>query len=329
MKKAKSKNYGNSEVFLDDFSRLKILVLGDLILDLYIRGNVERISPEAPVPVVLEKSREYVLGGAGNVAANIASLNSKVTLAGVCGNDNEGRIMRKICRSLDIAPVFINDEDRPTSLKTRATAERHQMLRIDRESSEPIRGSVEDNIISAVRKLGDYDAVIISDYAKGCITGKIVEFLKKRFGKDKIFIGVKPQNADLYGSAGCVVVLNLKEARALTGIYAETDSLAALAVRKLAKNFSASVALTRGEKGITVYAAKQKKLNHIPAKLVQVYDVTGAGDTALAVLTVMSAAGADLLQAGEVANAAAGIVVTHPGTATVGLNELKQVTGDR
>lgn len=319
----------NLKDFLDNFPRLKILVVGDLILDLYVKGVVERISPEAPVPVVLEKSREYVLGGAGNVAANIASLNSKVTLAGVCGSDSEAEIMRKLCSLLKITPLFVGEKGRPTPLKTRVTADRHQMLRIDREFTEPIGQDAEARMISALSKSGDYDAVILSDYAKGCVTARLVAFLKKRFGKDNIFIGVKPQYAGLYKGAGGVLVLNLKEAKILTGVYGETDILAASAAKKMAEIFSASVVLTRGERGMTIYDRARKKASHISARAIQVYDVTGAGDTALAVFAMMSASGADLYQAGEVANAAAGIVVGFAGTATVRPKELKDAIGDR
>ena len=221
--------------FIDDFKNKKILVVGDLILDLYIRGVVERISPEAPVPVVLEKSKKYVLGGAGNVAANASALKGNVTLVGICGNDQEGRIMKKICRSLQIVPRFLIEKGRPTSLKTRATADRHQVLRIDREAMNALRHETEQKLISLVKKLGAYDIVVLSDYAKGCITPRVADFVRNYFGGKKIIVGVKPSQAMLYKNV-FAVVLNLKEAMAITGARVDSDAAAVEIMKRLKKN---------------------------------------------------------------------------------------------
>jgi len=307
---------------INSFKKKSILVVGDVILDLYIRGVVLRISPEAPVPVVTEQSRDYLLGGAGNVAANVAALGGKATLIGVAGNDQEGKMVRRICSARGIASKFVSESGRPTALKTRATADRHQVLRIDREVAGPVKKSTEQKLVALLGRVKPHDIVVISDYAKGCVTKKVVETLKRRFGSRWIIVGAKPQHAALYKNVG-LVVLNLHEVRALTGIYGDTNASAAMAAKAVSKMFSSSVVLTRGEYGITTYDKKLRKISHVETRAVQVYDVTGAGDTVLATVALMLASHAPLQDAADVANHAAGIVVGIQGTATVGPKELR------
>jgi D-beta-D-heptose 7-phosphate kinase/D-beta-D-heptose 1-phosphate adenosyltransferase len=308
------------------FKKTKILVVGDLILDLYIKGVVERISPEAPVPVVTERSRDYLLGGAGNVAANVAALGGGATLIGVVGNDREGKIMRRICSARGIASKFVSESGRPTALKTRATADRHQVLRIDREVAGPVKKSTEKKLVAILGRVKPHDVVVVSDYAKGCITKKVVETLKRRFGSRGIIVGAKPQHAALYKNVG-LVVLNLHESQALIGIYGDTNVSAARAAKAVSKMFSSSAVLTRGECGITTYDKKSRKISHVETRAVQVYDVTGAGDTVLATVALMLASHASLQDAADVANHAAGIVVGIQGTATVNVKQLKTSLG--
>ncbi len=307
---------------IENFKSERILVVGDVLLDIYIRGEVERISPEAPVPVVLEKERIYALGGAGNVAANAAALGGKVTLVAICGNDPEGKIVRRLCAARKISGKFVSEHGRPTSLKTRPIARRHQLLRIDREISSDISGPTETKLISLIARLGDFDYVIAQDYSKGCLTPRVMEFLKSHFGRKKIIIGVKPGRTDAYHGV-FVIVLNLKEAHALTGIRADSDATAAKAAKILSGRFASSVVLTRGERGITTCDKLTRRTRHIPTRALHVYDVTGAGDTVLATLTLMLGTGAKLDEAADVANHAAGIVVGVEGTATVTLPLLK------
>lgn len=309
---------------IHSFKNRKILVVGDVVLDLYVRGMAERISPEAPVPVLLEKSRQYILGGAGNVAANAAALGAKVVLAGLVGNDVEGGMARKLCRAARIKPLFFAEKDRPTSLKTRATAMRHQILRLDRENVFPMSRAAENKFISVLRGTENFDAVIISDYLKGCLTPKVAEFLRTHFGAKKIIAGLKPQHADFYKNV-FAVVMNTKECEVLTGLDASSDSVAAKAAKILVRRFTSSVVLTRGEHGLTVGDKKTRRATHWPAKALQVYDVTGAGDTALAVFALAVVSGGDLKDAADLANRAAGIVVAKEGTATVSPKELKAV----
>ena len=311
----------NFKELVGDFKNRKILVLGDVMLDLYIRGTVDRISPEAPVPVIVENRRDYVLGGAGNVAANVEALGGKVFLASVYGRDAEGKILKKVCRSKRIAPHFVSESGRPTTTKTRAVAVHHQLLRVDRESQSPIKSATENKLISLLGKVKDVDFVVVSDYAKGCVTEKAMRFLRRRFGGKKIAVGAKPSQAHLYKNV-FLVVLNVKEAQAITGIHGDIDGRAGEAARTIGKKFGSSAIITRGGRGMTVYSAKNKHVSHIPAKALQVYDVTGAGDTVLASVVLALASGANLEEAAEVANRAAGVVVSIEGTATVSPKEL-------
>ncbi len=310
--------------FVNKFKGKKILVYGDVMLDLYIRGDVERISPEAPVPVIMERSREYVLGGAGNVAANAASLGGKVVLVGVVGADAEAKIIRDMCRALGIEARLVAEEGRPTAVKARAVAKRHQLLRMDRESTAKISKATQEKIFEVLKQIKNVDCAVISDYTKGCITPKIIEFIKKHFGNHNVIAGMKPLGAVLFKNVEAVA-LNLKEGYVLTGISADSDRTAARAVEKLAEIFKSSVVLTRGEYGITTFDKKSGTISHIPTRAVRVYDVTGAGDTVLAALALMRSSGATLAEAAELANYAAGIVVGMEGTTAIPLGELKEV----
>jgi rfaE bifunctional protein kinase chain/domain len=311
---------------IDSFAKQRILVVGDLMLDVYVRGLVERISPEAPVPVVVETSRDYILGGAANVAANIASLGGKVALMGYTGDDDEAKIMKELCVARGITPRFVKDGNRPTAVKMRIVASRHQLVRLDRtrEICADVDRRVEKEVESILRKSGSYDLVILSDYAKGFLTKRIVAAVTRQFGRDRVVVGAKPSRAALYKQNARVVILNLAEGKALTGVFAVTDAAAARAVKKLSDFFKVSIVLTRGEFGMTVYDKAQRKARHIPTRAVRVYDVTGAGDTALAALGLMLAAGATLAEAAEVANHAAGIAVGLEGTTSVSASDLKR-----
>ncbi len=318
----------NLKQFINNFKGKKVLVYGDVMLDLYIRGDVERISPEAPVPVIIERSREYLLGGAGNVAANIASLGGAVTLVGVVGDDEEGKIARDVCKKFGIDARFVSEENRPTAVKARAVAKRHQLLRIDREKSGYISKATENKIETLLKSLKDFDAVVISDYTKGSVVPSTVSFIKKHFGAKKVIAGIKPAGVALFEDVE-MVVLNLKEGHAVTGIHGDMDAAAADAVLKLSDMLKSSVVLTRGEYGMTAFDKKHGKVSHIPTRAVQVYDVTGAGDTVLAVLALMLVSGASLSEAAEVANHAAGVVVGIEGTATLMGKDLEAVMEDR
>ncbi|MBI4087365.1 MAG: bifunctional hydroxymethylpyrimidine kinase/phosphomethylpyrimidine kinase [Candidatus Liptonbacteria bacterium] len=313
----------NYKEFIGKLSTTKVLVVGDSMLDLYISGRVERISPEAPVPVVLEESRKYFLGGAGNTAANVASLCGQATLVGVVGNDEAGTVIQDLCRRQRITPRLIRESGRPTVHKTRALAGHHQLLRIDREVADDISKSTEKKVVRTIKNLPDHDIVVLSDYAKGLLTPAVVDAVKKRFGLKRIIVNVKPSaRVALYRNVNAIT-LNSKEAHELTNIDTKSDNGARGAAKELSKIFSASVVLTRGEKGMLVYDRSLKRNSHVSPEALQVFDVTGAGDTVVATLATMLAAGAPLLKAAEVASVAASIVVGVKGTAAIKLSDLK------
>lgn len=309
--------------FIDKFSAAKVLIVGDSMLDLYITGRVDRISPEAPVPVVLEESRKYFLGGAGNTAANVASLCGKATLVGMIGNDDAGTVVQDLCRRQNITPKLIRESGRPTIHKMRALSGHHQLLRIDREVAGDVSRSTEKKVAETIKNLPHHDIVVLSDYAKGLLTPSVVDAVKRRFGPKRIVVNIKPSaRVALYHGVN-VITLNAKEAHELTKIDTKSDAGARRAAKELSRSFSASVVLTRGEKGMLVYDRSSKRGSHVSPEVLQVFDVTGAGDTVVATLATMLAAGAPLLKAAEVASAAASIVVGIKGTATVHVNELK------
>lgn len=313
----------------------KVLVLGDVMLDLYIRGEVERISPEAPVPILVEKSREYSLGGAGNVAANIATLGSKVTLLGVVGNDAEGRMIKKVCLESGIIPRFVSTPKHPTTLKMRIVSGHHQLSRVDREHIDSVTREVEKKVSRLIEDIGDQDMVVVSDYAKGFVTDSLVRAVKNRFGSKKIAANIKPMPVAQGGTLTFkgidvrlfkginAITMNANEGRFYSGVDTSTDKGAASAASLLAKKLNTSVVLTRGAHGLTAYNIKTRKTILIANRALHVFDVTGAGDTVVATLVLMLAIGVPLFNAAEIANHAGGIVVGRRGTATISPLDLK------
>ncbi len=301
---------------IKEFNQKKILVVGDIMLDHYLKGGVSRISPEAPVPVLAKSSESYALGGAGNVAANIASLKGRVTLLGVTGDDPESGIIKKICAGLKITPRLIIEKKRPTTLKTRVVSGRHQLLRIDTETTARPKTQTENELIKTINRLPNFNIIVISDYAKGCLTKKVFTALKNRFKNVQIIADIKPSQANLYSNV-FLITPNLKETYDLTGLNAQEPKSAEKSAKLLSDRFSSSVIITRGEHGLTLYEKETKKITHIPSHTIHIFDVTGAGDTVVAVLALMVALGEDLKISARVANLAAGLVVSEEGTATL------------
>ena len=309
--------------FIDKFLQVKVLVVGDTMLDLYITGRVERISPEAPVPVVLEESRKYFLGGAGNVAANVASLGGKVTLVSAVGKDAEGKLLEDICRKQKITPHFIKEAGRPTTHKTRAISGHHQLLRIDREETKDLSKKTEKSLVKLIKNLDDHNIVIISDYAKGSLTEPVVNAVKYRFGSKKIIVNIKPPaKAPLYRGV-YAVTLNAREARDLSSIDTLSDAGATRAAKYLSHYFRSGVVLTRGDRGMLVYDKKSRTGSKISSNALQVFDVTGAGDTVIATLAMMLGAKSSLPDAAYVSSVSAGVVVGVKGTAAIKISDLK------
>ncbi len=294
---------------LEGLKKLKILVVGDIILDKYLYTKVERISPEAPVPVALVEREEVRLGGAGNVANNLASMGVKVYITGVIGDDRAGDQILDLLEENNIVPLVVIDK-RPTTEKTRVIAMSQQLIRIDRESTEKIGGKTLRKILKFIES-DSFDAVIVSDYAKGVITKEVIEKVKSL----NIFwaIDPRPVNKELYHDAS-LMTPNEKELKAMMGVIGDNFSVEELG-KKLKEELNLeTLIVTRGPRGMTLF---KEKIKHFPARAKKVYDVTGAGDTVIASLVAFYKAGASWEEACELANICAGIVVGEVGTATV------------
>lgn len=302
----------------------KILVIGDLILDQYIWGKVQRISPEAPVPVVEVEKNTYIPGGAANVASNISSLGANAIISGVIGDDGIGRILMEELskKNIDTSAVVI-DRTRPTSLKTRVIAHSQQVVRIDREKKEIIGKETIKKLLDKVEKfIPEVKVVVFSDYNKGVAEKEFVkEVIKiaKKF-KKKIIVDPKPANFEKFKNV-TILTPNQQEASIYSHIQISDRETLKNAAKKIMKNLKPEYLLiTCGEKGMTFFL--KEKFYHIPAVVSEVYDVTGAGDTVVGSLAVFLAAGIDMLTSIKLSNYAAGVVVRKVGTATTTVKEI-------
>ncbi len=303
-----------------------ILVVGDLMVDQFVWGEVSRISPEAPVPVVEVHNETLLLGGAANVANNLRDLGVKVTLCGTLGKDDMGRTFQDLARARGIDCQTISLEDAPTILKTRIIARGQQVVRVDRESNgkpkEPESRSLE---VMAGKVAQSVDGIIVSDYAKGVVSARLMQILTSVSETRSIplLVDPKPSNVGLYNGV-TVVTPNEKEAEAMAGIsLAEGAGLQEIADRiKVASN-AKGVLITRGKHGMALWG-EDGSIFTIPTMAREVFDVTGAGDTVIATMALGVVAGLDLPMAAYLANLAAGIAVGKVGTATVSLDELVQ-----
>ncbi len=312
--------------FLERFKEKKIIVIGDIMLDKYIWGSVDRISPEAPVPVVKAIKEDYVPGGAANVANNIAALGAKSFMVGITGDDAARSILVSELKKRGIDTNGVSqDKDKPTTQKIRVIGQKQQLLRIDYEKVDYLNNEFENKTIKFISDLiDDIDAIIVSDYAKGVITktlmANIVELCRK---KNKIvIIDPKPRHLDYYKGA-TLMTPNMKEAQEMFNITYEADGGIDEIGKYLLKKIDAPVLITRGEQGMSLYE-KDGKITNIPTKAKEVYDVTGAGDTVVATLTLSLASGANMTESAAIANYAAGIVVGKIGTSTTNVEELKR-----
>jgi D-beta-D-heptose 7-phosphate kinase/D-beta-D-heptose 1-phosphate adenosyltransferase len=305
----------------------RVLVIGDVMADHYVFGKVERISPEAPIPVVHVDREEVKPGGAANVACNIAALGGRVTLAGVIGSDAMGETLRKLLRDKGIDPSgLVNDSERPTIQKTRVIANHQQVVRVDREQRKGLSAAATEAFSSACLKaVENCDAVLLSDYAKGALSNQLCQAVITKARSLKKVIAADPKPANMaWFSSSTVVTPNLGEAQAATGMAITDDASAEAAGKVLLERLkSDSVLVTRGEHGMSLLQA-HGGATHIPTRAREVFDVTGAGDTVIATLTLALAAGAPLPEASALANAAAGIVVAEVGVAVVTPAELTE-----
>lgn len=313
--------------YLDSLKDSTLLVVGDIMLDHFIWGRVTRISPEAPVPVVDIQNESIMLGGAANVLNNITSLGGKAIICGVVGNDEMGK---KIVHELRLQNVDIEglvvEASRPTTIKTRVIAHSQQVVRFDRESRGDISSESQKLILGYVkRNIRSISGIIVSDYSKGVVTKALVAGLVKAARETGIPVAVDPKvNHFDYYKGVTVVTPNNLEASQASGIDIVDDLTLASAGRKLLNKLkNDSVLITRGEHGMSLFRREEAPV-HIPTVAKEVYDVTGAGDTVIAVFMLALAAGAPMDEAAMIANHAAGIVVGEIGTATVKLEQLKK-----
>jgi D-glycero-beta-D-manno-heptose-7-phosphate kinase len=320
----------------------RLAVLGDWMLDRYIWGSASRLSPEAAVPVVDFIQQSECLGGAGNVAANLAALGARVSVYGVAGADEPGRALGVCLRAIKISATgLFADPKRPTTVKTRIIARHQQVVRMDSESRAPLRKETEQKMLRLLLpSIRNLDGLIISDYDKGVVTDSIASEVLEACRRAHVPTFVKPKWSRLPSYRGAnVIVVNRAEAGFLTQRALGSDDAVEAAGRALLAHFSCkAVVITRGEEGISVFERSSKAGFHAPATSQerhfgqtgrdqnargrQVFDVTGAGDTVLTGIALAMAAGANVREAAFLGNAAAGIVVGKLGTATLTPDEL-------
>lgn len=303
----------------------EIIVLGDVMLDEYLWGNVSRISPEAPVPVVQVERQESKLGGAANVALNLKVLGDHPILVGVCGRDIASTKLKRLLGKNQIADsVLVTDNQRPTTTKTRIIAHSQQVVRADWERAEEISQRVVDKIIDKLKKLtNSAKALIISDYGKGVITKNLLDEVIELARKRNLFIAVDPKETHFRSYRKVSIITpNHHEAGFIAGRRVVNEKVLEEVGWGLLKSLQAdSLLITRGEKGMSLFEQKGE-LTHIPTVARHVYDVTGAGDTVISTLASAVCAGANLKEAAWISNHAAGLVIREIGTAQITKKQL-------
>ena len=305
----------------------RILVIGDIMLDQYYWGSVNRVSPEAPVPVVDVESETIRLGGAANVANNIRSLGAEPWLLGVIGNDSYGqRFLTEMLTQGMSTEGIIADASRPTTVKTRIMAHHQQVLRTDRESKKSIDKKTEGHAIDRVKRFAQKaDAILIQDYNKGMITKRLIQETSLLAKQRKKILAVDPKFDHFFSFVGATVFKpNQREVENVLGLKIDDNRQLQKAGEKIIKRLQCSYLLiTRGEQGMTLLDRKGS-VTHVSTRAKEVYDVSGAGDTVIGVLTAALAAGATIMEAATLANHAAGIVCAEVGIVPVTLQDLKK-----
>ncbi len=318
----------NVKRYLQRFSQSRILVLGDLILDHYIWGTVNRISPEAPVPVVHVNSESYRMGGAANVYQNILALGGQVELCGILGNDAEGkRVLQEIRQASNPSSGIFIDKSRPTIKKTRVIAHNQQIVRFDVEQRKPVSKAIGKKIVQHLAsRIHDLSCIVISDYAKGLISSELMHRVKELAKSHGVPIVVDPKVEHMsYYEGVTAVTPNHLEAKQAAGFLPTQEIAIEQIGTSLQKRLQChAVVVTRGEEGMSIFEQNGRSWT-IPAVARQVYDVTGAGDTVVSTLALALSTKAPIADAAMLANHAAGIVVGVVGTATVTRSQLQHV----
>jgi D-beta-D-heptose 7-phosphate kinase/D-beta-D-heptose 1-phosphate adenosyltransferase len=310
---------------IPDWSRAPVLVVGDLILDRFVQGAVRRISPEAPIPVVEVTGERRVVGGAANVAHNILALGGKVTLLGAVGEDRHGDSLRALLAQLGLDPEgALRVPGRITTVKTRIIAQHQQVVRVDRETREPLDEELWESLEIRIReRLSSHRALVVSDYAKGIFTASRLKTLGRLAQETGIPYVVDPKPAHFPYPGATVVTPNRQEAAAIYGRTFATKELVRVAADLFGRTDWDAILFTLGEEGMAL-AHRDGSVERIFARVREVFDVTGAGDTVVAALALALASGIPLLDAARLANAAAGVVVGKPGTAVCSAQELAE-----
>jgi D-beta-D-heptose 7-phosphate kinase/D-beta-D-heptose 1-phosphate adenosyltransferase len=313
------------ESLLADFARTRLLVVGDVVLDEYLWGEVDRVSPEAPVPVVHVRDESVVLGGAGNVVRNALALGARCDFCSLVGDDLDGERVRQLLKELGVSTQgIVQEEGRPTTRKTRVVARAQQMLRFDRESLEPPPAKLAKRIFEAVDEaLAKADAVVFEDYGKGMLTPALVRKIMRRVEALGLPAAVDPKSELRAFRGARLLKPNLREAEDLTGVRVRGEAdLPELASRLRRQVGPLDLVVTRGGDGMTIFEADAPGVTVSTVRR-EVFDVQGAGDTIIATLSLARHAGASLYEAAILANAAAGVVVGKSGTATASADEIR------
>lgn len=314
------------QMLIDRFARARVLVIGDIIVDRYLFGNASRISPEAPVPVVDIDHTEIRLGGAANVFNNVHTLGGRATLCGVVGADAMGDHVLDTLRDM-MTPTdgVVRTSARRTTLKTRIIAQHQQVVRYDQEDRNDVEGEDLERFFQFFdARLDDFDAVIVSDYIKGVVGQGLMDRIAKHRvhnGGKPLVVDPKPRKPERFVGA-TVITPNQREAELMAGVkITDAASLNAVGNKLLGELRVKAVLITRGAKGMTLFEP-EKEAVEIPTAAKNVFDVTGAGDTAVAALTLGLVVGLSMFEAAKLANVAAGVVVGKVGTETITPQEL-------
>lgn len=290
-----------------------IVVVGDIMLDRYIEGDVSRVSPEAPIPVLRQQKVENFAGGAANVAAKVAGLEAEARLIGIVGKDEPGNVLVSELRRLGVDTSYMSMTDRPTTLKTRLMGRNHQMLRLDREDASVLTEEEEEQVIAGIRRaMKGAAGLVIEDYGKGLLTEAVMKAAMTAASKAKIPVVVDPNGRNYSRYKGAAVITPNNTEAALGANLPDEPSYREEAGRLLAKETGAVIAVTVGADGIILISPKGE-CTHVPTRPVEVFDVTGAGDAVAAVMCLALASGEDMVTTARLANVAGGVIVQQFG----------------
>lgn len=309
---------------IDIEKRPKVLVIGDLMIDSYLIGSCDRIALDAPVPVVDIKEEKSVLGGAGNVVRNLASLGAKVSVMSVVGNDDNAKLLKHLLDEIETKSFLIEQKGRKTSKKTRVIASNSQIFRFDHESKNNISfDNVKKLYSKLVEKIKAYDAILLADYGKGVLTKDFTEKIISYANKNDVKVIIDPYGNDYSKYKGATLIIpNKEEAQSVTKVEISNNDKILDALKLIQKDYDTKYSIiTLAEEGIAIL--KDDKLSIMPTVPLEVFDVTGSGDTVLAALGFALALDKDIYTSVEFANLATGVVLRKSGTATVSVEEIQ------